>query len=173
MTTLVPPENLSAEALDEFWMRHALMLAHKAEVQGEVPVGAVLVDENGLVAEGWNQTIQSHDPTAHAEIVALRQAGRLLENYRMPSLTLYVTLEPCPMCAGALVHSRIQRLVFATPDPRTGSAGSVLDLTGHQAMNHQLQVDSGVMQAQASEMLSAFFRKRRQQQKSIRSGSPI
>lgn len=156
--------DLSADNLqqDRFWMRRALAMAELAESQGEVPVGAVLVQDGEMVAEGWNQTIQNHDPTAHAEIMALRQAGKAVSNYRLPALTLYVTLEPCPMCAGALVHSRISRLVVATLDPRTGAAGSLMNLVQHEGLNHQVDVEFGLMQKEASEMLSAFFKRKRE-----------
>ncbi|WP_256370044.1 tRNA adenosine(34) deaminase TadA [Hydrogenovibrio sp. JE_KL2] len=146
---------------DIFWMHRALELAKIAESQGEVPVGAVLVDDNGLVAEGWNQTIQLHDPTAHAEVVALRNAGQKIENYRMPGLTLYVTLEPCPMCAGALVHGRISRLVIATEDPRTGAAGSLMNLVQHPELNHEVEVQFGVLKDEASQLIKHFFKQKR------------
>ncbi|MPQ76864.1 tRNA adenosine(34) deaminase TadA [Hydrogenovibrio sp. JE_KL2] len=142
-------------------MHRALELAKIAESQGEVPVGAVLVDDNGLVAEGWNQTIQLHDPTAHAEVVALRNAGQKIENYRMPGLTLYVTLEPCPMCAGALVHGRISRLVIATEDPRTGAAGSLMNLVQHPELNHEVEVQFGVLKDEASQLIKHFFKQKR------------
>ncbi|MBN2606657.1 MAG: tRNA adenosine(34) deaminase TadA [Thiotrichales bacterium] len=142
-------------------MHRALELAKIAESQGEVPVGAVLVDDNGLVAEGWNQTIQRHDPTAHAEVVALRNAGQKIENYRMPGLTLYVTLEPCPMCAGALVHGRISRLVIATEDPRTGAAGSLMNLIQHPELNHEVEVEFGVLKDEASQLIKHFFKQKR------------
>lgn len=146
---------------DIFWMRRALELAKIAESQGEVPVGAVLTDDKGLVAEGWNQTIQLHDPTAHAEVVALRNAGQKIENYRMPGLTLYVTLEPCPMCAGALVHGRISRLVIATEDPRTGAAGSLMNLVQHTELNHKIAVEFGVLRDEARQMIKHFFKEKR------------
>ncbi|WP_024851667.1 tRNA adenosine(34) deaminase TadA [Hydrogenovibrio kuenenii] len=146
---------------DIFWMQRALELAKIAESQGEVPVGAVLVDDNGLVAEGWNQTIQNHDPTAHAEVVALRNAGQVIENYRMPGLTLYVTLEPCPMCAGALVHSRISRLVIATEDPRTGAVGSLMNLAQHPELNHRINVEFGILRQESSELIKHFFKQKR------------
>ncbi|MBD3821836.1 MAG: tRNA adenosine(34) deaminase TadA [Thiotrichales bacterium] len=142
-------------------MHRALELAKIAESQGEVPVGAVLVDDDGLVAEGWNQTIQTHDPTAHAEVVALRNAGQKIENYRMPGLTLYVTLEPCPMCAGALVHGRISRLVIATEDPRTGAAGSLMNLVQHPELNHEVEVEFGVLKDEASQLIKHFFKQKR------------
>ena len=149
---------------DHLYMKHALELASRAEQCDEVPVGAVLVHDGEIIGEGWNQPIGSHDPTAHAEIMALRNAGQRLENYRLPGTTLYVTLEPCPMCAGAIVHARVKRVVFATRDPRTGAAGSVFDLLpSDQRFNHYTEVDSGVMAEEASGMLSSFFRKRREQ----------
>ncbi|MDX1795999.1 MAG: tRNA adenosine(34) deaminase TadA [Hydrogenovibrio sp.] len=159
------------EEKDRFWMRHALSLAKKAESEGEVPVGAVLVANDRMIAEGWNQTIQQNDPTAHAEVVALRKAGQALQNYRLPGLTLYVTLEPCPMCAGALVHSRIERLVVATKDPRTGAAGSLMNLVSHEGLNHQIETQFGVLEMEASELLTQFFRRKRAQAKMKRAGS--
>lgn len=145
-------------------MQKAFELAHKAERQGEVPVGAVLVLNDKIVGEGWNQPISSNDPTAHAEVMALRDAGKRLDNYRLPETTLYVTLEPCPMCAGAIVHARVKRVVFAAQDPRSGAAGSVFDLLpSDQRFNHYTLVDQGVMAQEASSLLSDFFRKRRQQ----------
>ncbi|KUJ75836.1 hypothetical protein AVO42_11205 [Thiomicrospira sp. XS5] len=162
------PDSLSQAEQDRFWMQHAITLAEKAESQGEVPVGAVLVYQHQLVAEGWNQTIQSHDPTAHAEVVALRAAGQAWQNYRLVDSTLYVTLEPCPMCASALVHARIKRLVFGASDPRTGSAGSLMNLVQHEHLNHQMTVTSGVLANETGEMLSRFFKKRRQAQKQAR-----
>ncbi len=120
-------------------MRHALTLAQRAWDEGEVPVGAVLVHNNQVIGEGWNRPIGRHDPTAHAEIMALRQGGLVLQNYRLLDTTLYVTLEPCVMCAGAMVHSRIGTLVFGARDEKTGAAGSLLDVLGHPGMNHQVE----------------------------------
>jgi tRNA(adenine34) deaminase len=159
------PENLTPERQDEFWMQHALELADKAEQLGEVPVGAVLVADGELIAEGWNQVITTNDPTAHAEVVALRNAGQALENYRLVNTTLYVTLEPCPMCAGALVHSRVARVVFAAPDPRTGAAGSVFNLLQAPQLNHQCQITSEVLQNLCADKIRQFFKRRRQEQK--------
>lgn len=147
--------------LDHQYMQRAFELAELAEEKGEVPVGAVLVKGAEIVAEGFNQTIFSHDPTAHAEIVALREAGRQLENYRLVGTTLYVTLEPCAMCAMALVHARVSRVVFATEDPRTGAGGSVLNILKHQSFNHHCDVDSGLLKEQCSEQLKSFFKKKR------------
>lgn len=147
---------------DLFWMQKAYQLALKAEIEGEVPVGAVLVDaQQNCLGEGWNQVIQRHDPTAHAEIVALRQAGYHQKNYRLPHTTLYVTLEPCCMCAGALVHARVNRLVFATRDLKTGAAGSVMDLLKGSPLNHQVLISEGVLSAECTHLLSSFFKSRR------------
>ncbi len=151
---------------DEKWMQHALALAEKARVMGEVPVGAVLVQAGEVLGEGWNQPIGGHDPTAHAEVMALRQAGQRAQNYRLPGTTLYVTLEPCIMCAGAMLHARVERLVFGAFDPKTGAAGSVFDLLGDARHNHRVEVRGGVLQAQCAEQLQAFFRERRLLQKS-------
>ena len=148
---------------DERWMRHALALADRAEREDdEVPVGAVLVGEDGaLLAEGWNRNITEHDPTAHAEIVALRQAGMRLGNHRLLGTTLYVTLEPCAMCAMAMVHGRIARVVYAASDPKTGAAGSVFDLLTDARHNHRVEVQGGLMADEASARLSAYFRAKR------------
>lgn len=151
---------------DEKMMRYALSLADKAEALGEIPVGAVLVDDEGkIVAEGWNLSIIQHDPTAHAEIVALRQAGQAQQNYRLLNTTLYVTLEPCTMCAGAILHSRIKRLVFGAYDLKTGAVGSRFHFFDDYKMNHSLEITGGVLQEECSQKLSAFFQKRREQKK--------
>lgn len=152
----------------EYWMRHALDLARRAWEQGEVPVGAVLVQNGRVIGEGWNRPIGQHDPTAHAEIMALRQGGKVLENYRLLDTTLYVTLEPCVMCAGAMVHSRISRLVYGAHDIKSGAAGSLLDVLGHPGMNHQVELQSGVLAEECAAMLSDFFRMRREQKKALR-----
>lgn len=152
----------------EYWMRHALDLARRAWEQGEVPVGAVLVQNDRVIGEGWNRPIRQHDPTAHAEIMALRQGGKVLENYRLLDTTLYVTLEPCVMCAGAMVHSRISRLVYGAHDIKSGAAGSLLDVLGHPGMNHQVELQSGVLAEECAAMLSDFFRMRREQKKALR-----
>jgi tRNA(adenine34) deaminase len=147
---------------DEIYMRRALELARKAWDEGEVPVGAVLVREGEIVAEGWNRPIAAHDPTAHAEIQTLQAAGRALGNYRLPDTTLYVTLEPCPMCAGAIVHARVARVVYGAGDPRAGAAGSVFDLLpSDERFNHRTACEGGVLAEEAAEMLRAFFRERR------------
>lgn len=150
---------------DLYWMQYAIQLAAKAEATGEVPVGAVLVKNGQILGEGWNLSICRHDPTAHAEMQAIRQAGQALQNYRMLDCTLYVTLEPCAMCAGALVHSRVKRLVFGASDLKAGACGSVFDLVRHPQLNHQLEVCGGVLAEQCATQLSAFFKKRRAEHK--------
>ena len=147
---------------DTRWMAHALELARHAEAsEGEVPVGAVLVRDDRVIGEGWNRNIAASDPTAHAEILALRDAGRRLGNYRFPGAELYVTLEPCAMCAGAIVHARIARVIFGAHDPKTGAAGSVFDLLQHERHNHRVAVRAGVLGDEAGELLRGFFRARR------------
>jgi tRNA(Arg) A34 adenosine deaminase TadA len=143
-------------------MRRALLLAERGrEREDEVPVGAVIVRDGIKLAEGWNRNITLNDPTAHAEIVALRRAARKLHNYRVPGTTLYVTLEPCAMCAMALVHARVARVVFAASDPRTGAAGSVFDLLGSPRHNHRVEITSGVLADEAGRMLRDYFRAKR------------
>ncbi len=147
-------------------MRRALELADKAESLGEIPVGAVLVDNTGkIIGEGWNLSIVNSDPTAHAEIVALRHAAQCIQNYRLLNTTLYVTLEPCTMCAGAILHSRIKRLVFGASDAKTGAVGSRFHFFDDYKMNHSLEITGGVLQEECSRKLSAFFQKRREQKK--------
>ncbi len=146
-------------------MRRALELAGRAEAAGEVPVGAVLVQDGEVVGEGWNRPIGAHDPTAHAEIEALRDAARRLANYRLPGTTLYVTLEPCVMCAGAILHARVARVVFGARDPKGGAAGSVFDLLGTDRLNHRVEVASGVLADACGQRLQAFFQARRLSQR--------
>ncbi|WGL99718.1 tRNA adenosine(34) deaminase TadA [Arsenophonus sp. aPb] len=146
-------------------MRKAILLAENAQAKGEIPVGAVLVHENKLIAEGWNQPISDHDPCAHAEILALRAGGQYLQNYRLLNTTLYVTLEPCIMCAGAMIHARISRLVYGTYDQKTGAAGSVIDVFNHPEMNHRILVLGGILADECSAMLSSFFKQRRAEKK--------
>jgi len=147
---------------DERWMSHALELARHAEARdGEVPVGAVLVLDGKIIGEGWNRNISASDPTAHAEILALRDAGRRLGNYRFPGAELYVTLEPCAMCAGAIVHARLARVIYGAKDPKTGAAGSVFDVLQHERHNHKVSVTEGVLASEAGALLTAFFRARR------------
>jgi len=146
---------------DVRFMRRALELARVACEAGEVPVGAVLVADGILVGEGYNQPISSCDPTAHAEIQALRAAAQRLGNYRLPGAVLYVTLEPCVMCAGALLHSRVARVVFGAPDPKTGACGSVLNLFAEARLNHHTEADGGVLAAECGDLVRAFFNARR------------
>jgi tRNA(adenine34) deaminase len=147
---------------DVAFMRQALALAQRAAAEGEVPVGAVLVRDGTVIGTGWNRPIASHDPTAHAEICALRDAAEREGNYRLPGATLYVTLEPCPMCAGAIVHARVERVVFGASDPRSGAAGSVFDLLPSDArFNHRTLCGGGVLAQECGELLRAFFRARR------------
>ncbi len=155
------PSFSTLETRDLHWMRHALALAQCAEREGEVPVGAVIVRKNEVIAEGWNQPVMSHDPTAHAEVMALRAAGVVEKNYRLLDTTLYVTLEPCVMCAGAIIHARISRVVFGTTDPRVGAAGSAFSLLGSDQFNHVVQVDGGVLATECGDVLRRFFRARR------------
>ncbi|WP_100655870.1 tRNA adenosine(34) deaminase TadA [Alteromonas flava] len=152
----------------EYWMQHALQLACRARDLGEVPVGAVVVKDNQLLSEGWNSPIQSHNPAAHAEVMAIQQAALRLSNYRIPDTTLYVTLEPCPMCAGLMIHARIARLVFGAFDNKTGCAGSIMDITRDSRLNHQVEVVGGVLESECSTLLSDFFRERRRQQKQLK-----
>jgi tRNA(adenine34) deaminase len=142
-------------------MRDALAEARKAAGAGEVPIGAVMVCRGEIIARGQNSVIRSSDPTAHAEVVVLRQAARSFGNYRLLGCALYVTLEPCAMCAGAMIHARVERLVYAAADPKAGACGSVLSVINHPQLNHQMQVTQGIMAEQASELLRSFFRERR------------
>ena len=147
---------------DVLWMSRALDLARHAEAtEGEVPVGAVLVSGGRLIGEGWNRNIAASDPTAHAEILALRDAGRRLGNYRFPGAELYVTLEPCAMCAGAIVHARIARVIFGARDPKTGAAGSVFNVLQDGRHNHRVELREGVCWEAAGALLKGFFRARR------------
>jgi tRNA(adenine34) deaminase len=146
---------------DIAWMQHALLLADKAAELGEVPVGAVVVQNDVIIGEGFNQPIGLHDPTAHAEIQALRAAGQLLGNYRLPDADLYVTLEPCSMCAGAMVHARIRRVIFAATEPKAGVVCSQAEFFQQDFLNHKVEVIGGVLAQQASEKLQNFFRERR------------
>ena len=142
-------------------MQAALAEARLAGEAGEVPIGAVVVQEGAIVARGQNRVLRDVDPTAHAEIVALRAAAAAVGNYRLLGCTLYVTLEPCAMCAGAMIHARVTRLVFAAADPKAGAAGSVLSVINHEQLNHQIQLEQGILAEEASELLRSFFRERR------------
>jgi len=150
-----------ASAQDLAYMQHALALATRAESEGEVPVGALVVLNGEIIGEGWNRPIVSHDPTAHAEIIALRAAAAKLGNYRLTGATLYVTLEPCPMCAGAIVHARVARVVYGAPDPLAGSAGTIFNLLNAATLNHQANVQGGVLAEECSQRLKTFFQSRR------------
>ncbi|UML94943.1 tRNA adenosine(34) deaminase TadA [Shewanella xiamenensis] len=159
---------LEQAQVDEHWMRIAMAMAEKAEAEGEVPVGAVLVKDGQQIAAGYNLSISQHDPCAHAEILCLRAAGQTVENYRLLDATLYVTLEPCAMCAGAMVHSRIARVVFGARDEKTGAAGTVLNLLQHPVFNHQVEVTSGVLAQDCADQLSRFFKRRREEKKALK-----
>ena len=153
------------EQRDINFMKRALELANKAEQFNEIPVGAVVVYQGTIIGEGFNQSIMLNDPSSHAEMNAIRQAGAYLNNYRLLDCTLYVTLEPCPMCAGLLVHSRINRLIFGCSDLKTGAAGSVFNLVNNSQLNHQIEVQSGILQEECSQLLSSFFKRRRNEKK--------
>jgi tRNA(adenine34) deaminase len=146
---------------DEHWMRHALLLARRAQEAGEVPVGAVLVQQGRILGEGWNRPIGDHDPSAHAEMLAMRAAAQRAGNYRLLDTTLYVTLEPCVMCAGAIVHARIGRLVYGAPDPKAGGVHSVYDVIANPRLNHRLPWQGGVLETECGQILRDFFRARR------------
>ena len=150
------------------FMQQAMALACQAESLGEVPVGALIVHQGEVIATGYNMPISTHDPTAHAEIIALRAAGKVLNNYRLLDTTLYVTLEPCAMCAVAMVHARIGRVVFGAFDHKTGAAGSLLDLLNDARLNHQVSVTSAVLESDCSAQLSAFFKRRRLENKRVK-----
>jgi len=146
---------------DQKFMSRALALARVANAEGEVPVGAVIVKDNQIIAEGWNRPIALHDPSAHAEMQAMRAAAQILSNYRLIDTTLYVTLEPCAMCAGAMVHARVKRLVYGAVDPRAGAAGTIFNITQHAALNHRLDVIGGVMAEECGAVLREFFQAKR------------
>jgi tRNA(adenine34) deaminase len=146
---------------DELWMEEALRCAQRALEIGEVPVGAVVVHQSRIVGRGWNRNIIDSDPTAHAEIIALREAGAALGNHRLSNCDLFVTIEPCAMCAGAMVHARIQRLVYGSDDPKAGAVQSVMQVLNHPQMNHKIEVRSGVLAGRSMEVLQTFFKSRR------------
>lgn len=152
---------MTQEALDHQFMRLAIEQAQLAAQSGEVPVGAVLVRNGEVISKAFNKPITNHDPSAHAEMLALREAALMQENYRIPGSTLYVTLEPCAMCSGAILHARIERVVYGAPDPKTGAAGSVLDLFSSKQINHQTHVQGGVMGEECGQLLRDFFKERR------------
>ena len=146
---------------DRHWIKEAIVLAKQAADDGEVPVGAVVVKDGNIIGRGWNQNIGMNDPTAHAEIMAMREAGNSQANHRLPGCTLYVTLEPCVMCAGAMIHARLERIVFAATDPKTGAAGGKFDLLSNPAHNHAPVVNGGCLADECSALLKDFFRQRR------------
>jgi tRNA(adenine34) deaminase len=147
--------------LDRQFMQQAIEQAQLAALAGEVPVGAVLVRDGQVISKAFNKPITIHDPSAHAEMLALRQAALAEQNYRLPGTTLYVTLEPCTMCAGAMLHARVDRIVFGTPDPKTGAAGSVLDVFAMKQINHQTTIEGGMMSEECGQLLRNFFKERR------------
>jgi len=159
------------QSLDQFWMQRAIELAKLAEQEGEVPVGAVLVLDDQIIGEGYNSPISSHDPTAHAEIRALRDAAQRLGNYRLLNTTLYVTLEPCVMCVGALVHARVSEVVFGAYEPKTGAAGSVFDVLESEAHNHRITVRGGLLQEECARLMTEFFQRRRSSIKAVKSST--
>jgi len=146
---------------DELWMEEALRAAQRALAIGEVPVGAVVVRNGNIVGRGWNRSLADHDPTAHAEVIALREAGATIGNHRLGDCELFVTIEPCAMCAGALVHARIKRLVYGAHDPKAGAVHSVMQVVNHPQLNHQTEVRGGVLAGRSAELLQEFFRNRR------------
>ena len=147
--------------VDEQFMQHAIELAKCAEQEGEVPVGALIVQNDEVIAEGWNRPIANHDPTAHAEIQAIRLASEKLDNYRLPGTTLYVTLEPCLMCIGAITHARIKRVVYGATDPRAGAVQSIYTIVDDRKLNHYIDVEGGLMADECGQLLKDFFRQRR------------
>ncbi|WP_028023700.1 tRNA adenosine(34) deaminase TadA [Enterovibrio calviensis] len=161
------------DELDKQFMQHAMVLAGRAEANGEVPVGAVVVLNGEVIGEGWNRLIGQHDATAHAEMMALRQAGLVLQNYRLLDAVLYVTLEPCPMCASAMVHSRIGKVIYGAPDYKTGAAGSVMNLLSYEGVNHHVAYQGGVMEEECRAQLQAFFRRRRAEKKAERDARKV
>ncbi|MEX2459720.1 MAG: tRNA adenosine(34) deaminase TadA [Paenibacillaceae bacterium] len=151
----------------EYWMQEAIQTAKEAEAINEVPIGAVIVYNDQIIGRGYNTRETTLDPTAHAEMIAIRQASKAMGAWRLLDCTLYVTLEPCPMCAGAIVQARLPKVVFGTPDPKAGCAGTLMNLLQEQRFNHQVEVIEGVLQAECSELLSGFFRKLRKQSKAL------
>jgi len=151
--------------VDASYMRQAMLLAQKAQALGEVPVGAIVVIDSLIIGQGYNQSITTHDPSAHAEMLAMKEAAKNLQNYRLVDATLYVTLEPCPMCAGLLVHGRVKRIVFGAYDKKTGATGTVMNLVQHKSLNHNIEVTGGCLQQECSAQISDFFKQRRGQKR--------
>lgn len=172
---LLAPLSMSAAAIarDRLFMAQALAAADAARVRGEVPVGAVIVRDDAVLAHGFNQPIGAHDPSAHAEMMALRQAALALGNYRLPGCELYVTLEPCLMCAGAMLHARLARVVFGAHDPKTGACGSVVDAFAEPRLNHHTTLTGGVLEAECAQVLKSFFADRRRVLRAQRAGSGL
>jgi tRNA(adenine34) deaminase len=158
-------EGQETRASDELWMEEALRAAQRALEAGEVPVGAVVVHEGKVIGQGWNRNLADCDPTAHAEMIALRQAGAHLGNHRLGDCELFATIEPCAMCAGAAVHARLKRLVYGADDPKAGAVHSVMEVLNHSRLNHQMEVRSGVLASRCAELVQTFFRARREEQK--------
>jgi tRNA(adenine34) deaminase len=152
---------MTQSELDQQFMRQAIEQAQLAALAGEVPVGSVLVRDGVIIAKAFNKPIANHDPSAHAEMLALRQAAQVEQNYRLPGSTLYVTLEPCAMCSGAILHARVDRVVYGAPDPKTGAAGSVLDVFSSKQINHHTRIEGGVMGEECGQLLRSFFKERR------------
>ena len=157
----------TASASDELWMEEALRVAQRALDAGEVPVGAIVVRAGKIVGRGWNRNLTDVDPTAHAEILALREAGARVGNHRLGECELFATIEPCAMCAGAMVHARLKRLVYGADDPKAGAVHSVLQVLNHPQLNHQMEVSRGVLATRCAELLQSFFRQRREEQKQL------
>lgn len=153
---------------DDYWIRLAYFYAKYAAMLGEIPVGAVIVQDHHFISAGWNQSITTHDPTAHAEIVAIRRAAQKFKNYRLINADLYITLEPCMMCAGAIIHSRFRRVIFGAFDHKTGAVSSAFSLLNHIKNNHQVEVHSGILAQESGQLLSDFFKKRRQEKKALK-----
>ena len=149
-------------SIDELWMQEALRCAQRALEIGEVPIGAVVVCEGRVIGRGWNRNLTDHDPAAHAEIVALREAGRNLGNHRLGNCDLFATIEPCAMCAGAMVHARVRRLVYGADDPKAGAVRSVLQVGNQPSLNHQIEIRGGVLAGKSAEIVQEFFRRRRE-----------
>jgi len=157
----------STPTSDELWMEEALRVAQRALKSGEVPVGAIVVRAGKIVGRGWNRNLTDVDPTAHAEILALREAGARVGNHRLGDCDLFVTIEPCAMCAGAMVHARLKRLVYGADDPKAGAVHSVLQVLNHPQLNHQMEVSRGVLAQRCADLLQSFFRQRREDQKQL------
>jgi len=158
---LTTNEHIAAASSDELWMEEALRAAARALDTGEVPVGAIVVCDGRIVGRGWNRNIQENDPTAHAEMIALREAGANVGNHRLGGCELFVTIEPCAMCSGAMVHARIRRLVYGADDPKAGAVHSVMQVLNHPQLNHQMEVRGGVLAGRSADLLQEFFRSRR------------